>query len=125
MNAIRIVALSVLLAAGGSLAEGKKKTAEQPKTPEPVLTEADKPKTCTDQCEMMEKLMVEPCKKGANSANKQARQMCSDQAKQVVDACYGSCKDKGQVDKQYIMERIKMPAGYKPESGGSGGDDAH
>lgn len=121
MNAFRIIALSVLLASGGALAQSgksnqkpltKKQQQQMPNMPESPLTEADRPKTCDDQCKVLEKVMVDPCKKGAGS-NKQAQQMCSNNAKQVVDACYGSCKEKGRVDKQYVMERIKPPAGYQ------------
>lgn len=114
MNAIRIIALGVLLTAGGALAQAKKKTAEpaQPKTVKPVVTEADAPKSCEDQCKVMEKVLTDPCKQGAGT-NKQAQQACANNSKQVVDACYGSCKEKGRIDKQYIMERIKPPAGYK------------
>ncbi len=125
MNAIRIIALSVVLAAGGALAQGKKKT--PPPMPKPILTEKDIPKTCADQCKVMEKVLVEPCKKGAGN-NKAAQQACGKNSKQVVDACYGSCRDKGRVDKQYVLERIKPPKGYKPPQGGEEfeeGDHAH
>jgi hypothetical protein len=111
VNVIRILAVSVLLVAGGALAQGKKKQA-QPEVPESPLTAADKPKTCDDQCKVMEKLLVDPCKKGAGD-NKAALQACTKNAMQVVDACYGSCKEKGRLDKQYILERVKPPPGYK------------
>jgi hypothetical protein len=119
LNAIPIIALSVLLTAGGALAQSSQgsqssqsKKKNMPQLPESPLTEADRPKTCDDQCKVLEKIMVDPCKKGAGT-NKQAQQMCSQNAKQVVDACYGSCREKGKVDKQYVMERIKPPPGYK------------
>ncbi len=127
MNFIRIIALGVLLVAGGAQAEeGKKKT---PPTAEPVtppITSAEAPKTCADQCLMMEKLLLEPCKKGAG-ANKQAQQGCANTTRQMVNACNGSCREKGRIDKQYILERMKPPAGYKPSEGSSneGEGDAH
>jgi hypothetical protein len=128
VNAIRIIALSVLLVAGGALAEGKKKAAPQPEPVKPQITAADKPKNCADQCKVMEKMLLDPCKQGAG-ANKAAQQACANNTKQIVDACYGSCKEKGRLDKQYIMERMKPPAGYKPQGGSSGGEegegDAH
>lgn len=128
MNAIRIIALSVLLVAGGALAQGKKKAESQPATVKPPITAADKPKSCADQCQLMEKVLLDPCKQGAGT-NKAAQQACATNTKQVVDACHSSCKEKGRIDKQYIMERMKPPAGYKAkaESSGSaeGEGDAH
>lgn len=134
MNALRIIALSVLLASGGAMAQAspKKLTEKQqkqmPNIPESPLTEADRPKTCDDQCKVMEKVLVSPCVNGS-STNKQAQQMCKEQAKQVVDACYGSCKEKGRVDKQYVMERIKPPAGYQAAKDAAakngGGEEGH
>lgn len=125
MNALRIIALSALLASGAALAQhAKQPTAKQqkqmPAIPESPLTEADKPKTCDDQCKVLEKIMTDPCKKGAGS-NKQAQQMCEKNSKQMVDACYGSCREKGRVDKQYVMEHIKPPPGYKPSDAKKGG----
>lgn len=134
MNALRIIALSVLLASGGALAQGspkhltEKQKKQMPNIPESPLTEADKPKTCADQCKVLEKVMVEPCKKGAGT-NKQAQQKCQENSKQVVDACYGSCKEKGRVDKQYVMEHIKPPAGYQAAKDAAakngGGEEGH
>jgi hypothetical protein len=128
VNAIRIVALSALLLAGGALAEGKKKAAAQPESVSVPISEADKPKTCADQCQLMEKMLLDPCKKGAGT-NKRAQQSCANSTKQMVDACHGSCKEKGRIDKQYIMEHIKPPAGYKPKDASSGSEegegDAH
>lgn len=128
MNAIRIIALSVLLVAGGALAEGKKKAAPPQGPAKPLVTAADKPKSCADQCQLMEKMMLDPCKQGAGS-NKAAQQACASNTKKMVDACYGSCKDKGRIDKQYILERMKPPAGFKAKEGSSSGEegegDAH
>lgn len=128
MNAIRIIALSALLVAGGALAEGKKKAAAQPEAIKPPVTAADKPKTCADQCKVMEKMLLEPCKKGAG-ASQRAQQSCASQTRQMVDACNGSCKEKGRIDKQYMMEHVKPPAGYKPKEGSQksteGEGDAH
>ncbi|HYH94531.1 hypothetical protein [Hyalangium sp.] len=129
MNALRIIALSVLLAAGGSLAEDKnQKRPPKPDLPKPVMTAAQKPETCSDQCKLMETAMVEPCKKGAGKS-KSAQKSCEKRAQKMVDVCYGSCAEKGRIDKQYMLERIKPPAGYKvPQegahgSGQEGGDD--
>lgn len=134
MNAIRVITLSMLLASGGALAQqsqgtaSKKQKPQVPNIPESPLTEADRPKTCDDQCRVLEKIMVDPCKKGAGT-NKQAQQMCEKNSKQVVDACYGSCKEKGRVDKQYVMEHIKPPPGYKPADAaakkGGGAEEGH
>ncbi len=128
MNFIRIIALSVLLVAGGALAQGKKKEAPQPAPVKPPITSADKPKSCADQCQLMEKMLVDPCKQGAGN-NKSAQQACATNAKQIVDACNSSCKEKGRIDKQYIMERMRPPAGYKAKAESSGGEedpgDAH
>jgi hypothetical protein len=134
LNALRIIALSVLLASGGAMAQAapKKLTEKQqkqmPNIPESPLTEADRPKTCADQCKVLEKVMVDPCVKGAGT-NKQAQQMCKNNSKQVVDACYGSCKEKGRVDKKYVMEHIKPPAGYQAAKDAAakngGGEEGH
>jgi hypothetical protein len=118
----------MLLVAGGAMAQGQSKKKQTASVPESPLTEADRPKTCDDQCNVMEKIMVEPCKKGSGG-NKQAQQMCSNNAKQVVDACRGSCKDLGRIDKEYVLDRIKPPAGYKAakEGDAKGGatEEAH
>jgi hypothetical protein len=134
VSSFRIVALSVLLATSASLAATKStKKYPPPEIPKPILTAADRPKTCADQCKLMEKVMVEPCKKGAGS-NKEAQQQCSKRGKDMVDACEGSCKEKGRVDKQYMLERIKPPPGYKPgqmpakaesKKGSQGAQDEH
>ena len=127
MNAIRIIALGALLLAGGALAEGKKKAEAKPEVVKPTVTAADKPKTCADQCMVMEKMLLEPCKKGAG-ASKRAQQACASNTNQMVEACYGSCKEKGRIDKQYMMEHVKPPAGYKPKEARQsteGEGDAH
>src|SRR5262245_56812090 len=121
------MALSVVQAAGGALAGGPKK-AQLPPQQKPILTEADKPKTCADQCKVLEKILVEPCKQEAG--DKKQEQDCVKDSKSMIDACYGSCKEKGRVDKQYVLEHYKPPANYKGAQGGGSGnseehDDAH
>lgn len=113
MNVIRIAALSVLLAASAAGAQAKKKQ-QPPPVPEPVVkvTEKDMPKTCGDQCGLIEKFCAEPCKKGAGD-NKAAQKSCEASCKSLTDACHGSCKEKGRLDKQYMMERLKPPSGMK------------
>lgn len=113
MNAIRVIALSVLLAAGTALAEeGSAKKASKPAVPKPVITQADRPKSCADQCKLLEKAMLEPCKKGAGKS-KSAQKSCGERTQRMVDACNGSCREKGRIDKQYMLERVKPPRGYK------------
>lgn len=128
MNVIRIAALSLMLAASVAAAQTKKEK-EQAKAqlPKQMFTEKDIPKTCTDQCDLMKKAIAEPCKQGAGD-NKAAQKDCEASTQQLVDVCYGSCKEKGRLDKQYMMERLKPPAGAKvPQGGqqGGGDDDAH
>jgi hypothetical protein len=122
VNVIRVATLSVLLAASVAWAQAKKPP--QPKAPEkPMFTEQDKPKTCSDQCDLMEKFLTEPCKKGAGD-NKAAQKDCETNVKQMVNACNGSCKDKGRLDKQYMMERMKPPPGTPlPQGGQQGGGE--
>jgi hypothetical protein len=126
VNVIRIATLSLLLAASVAGAQTKKEQ-EQAKAqmPKQMFTEKDIPKTCTDQCELMKKAITEPCKQGAGS-NKAAQKDCETSTQQLVDACYGSCKEKGRLDKQYMMERIKPAGGKLPKGGQQGGgeDDA-
>jgi len=128
VNMIRIAALSVLLSASVAVAQSKKMKEAQAKTPKPMLTEKDRPKTCSDQCTLMEKFLTEPCKKGAGE-NKGAQKSCEQSAQQMVAACEGSCKEKGRIDKQYMMERMKPPPGVKlPPQGqqkASGGEEGH
>lgn len=121
MNFLRITFLSVLLAASVAVAQSKK--AQKPTTPpKPPITEADKPKTCDDQCDLIDKVCADPCKKGAGN-NKGAQKACEDSCKQMVSVCRGSCRDKGRLDKQYMMERLKPPGGVQiPKEGeGEGG----
>ncbi|PTL82221.1 hypothetical protein [Vitiosangium sp. GDMCC 1.1324] len=106
----RTAALGLLLAAGLSSAQAKKK-ATPPKAPKPVLTKA--PKTCADQCEAIETICSDPCN---DIKGNDAKSACKASCKDVADACSGSCKAKGKVDAQYMMERItppKAPAGVK------------
>lgn len=122
MNVIRIAALSFMLAASVAGAQTKKeKQQAKAQQPKPMFTEKDVPKTCTDQCELMKKAITEPCKQGAGN-NKAAQKSCETDTQQLVDACYGSCKEKGRLDKQYMMERIK-PAGAKMPKGEQGGGE--
>lgn len=110
----RTAALGLLLAAGLSSAQAKKKAAP-PTPPKPVLTKA--PKTCADQCEAIEKICSDPC--NDIKGNDSAKSACKTNCKQVSDACSGSCKEKGKVDAQYMMERItppKAPAGVKVQN---------
>ena len=127
MNVIRIAALSVLLAASVAGAQTKKaKQAAQEalkKSDQPVLTEKDRPKTCSDQCGLMEKMIVDSCKKGAGE-NKAAQKSCEDTVKNMVTACEGSCAEKGRIDKQYMMERLKPPGGVKVPQGAKKGSES-
>jgi len=130
VNVIRIAALGVLLAASVAMAQSKKMKEAKAQTPKPVISEKDKPKTCSDQCDLMEKFCVDPCKKGA-AENKAAQKACEQNCQQVVAACEGSCKEKGRLDKQYMMEHMKPPPGVKlppqdkKSSGGKEGQDEH
>jgi hypothetical protein len=138
VNVIRIAALSVLLAASVAGAQSKKEQLQQQKQQQKQQAKAaaataaatEKPKTCADQCDMMEKFCSDPCKKGA-AENKQAQKSCEASCQQVVDLCNGSCKEKGRVDKQYMLERLKPPGGAKftkegdPATGGEGATNAH
>jgi hypothetical protein len=103
---LRSVTLGVLLAAGLASAQTPKKKKEAaPQPPKPLVTKA--PKTCADQCEIIDKVCAEPCKdiKG----NPDAKRACEANCKQMADACNGSCKSKGKMDAQYMMENIKPP----------------
>ena len=96
MNALRIIALSVLLASGGAMAQAapKKLTEKQkkqmPNIPSLRSRKADRPKTCADQCKVLEKVMVDPCSEGADQQAGPAD--VHDESKQVVDACEGSAR---------------------------------
>ncbi|MDY7231249.1 hypothetical protein [Hyalangium rubrum] len=123
MNFLRITLLSVVLAAGVASAQGK--NAQTPKKPpEPVLTEADMPKTCDDQCTLMDKFCADPCLKGAG-ANKAAQKACHDNCTKMIDACRGSCREKGRLDKQYMMEKLKPAPGMRPPPGAEEEGDEH
>jgi hypothetical protein len=132
VNFFRIAALSVLLAASvaGAQTKKQKEEAERAKAnvPKPIITEKDRPKTCTDQCALMKKMIVDNCKKGAGE-NKAAQKSCEDTVNNMVSACEGSCNEKGRLDKQYIMERLRPPGGVKvPQGGqqqGAGGEEDH
>jgi hypothetical protein len=133
VNFIRIAALSVLLAASLAGAQTKKQKEEAKKAvanaPKPIITAADRPKTCPDQCALMKKMILDNCKKGAGE-NKGAQKRCESTIDNMVDACEGSCREKGRLDKQYMMEHIKPPGGMKvPKDGQKGSesedDDAH
>lgn len=100
----RTAALGLLLAASLATAQSKKKAAPPP-PPKPVLTKA--PKTCADQCEALQTVCTKPCEDSKGSA--QAKTACKANCQQMVDACSGSCKTKGKVDSQYMMEHIKPP----------------
>jgi hypothetical protein len=136
VNVIRIAALSVLLAASaaGAQQQSTKKAkeaaqAELAKVSKPIVTEKDKPKTCSDQCALMEKVMADSCKKGAGD-NKAGQQGCQSFVENMVTTCEGSCAEKGRIDKQYMMERLKpvgggkMPKGAQ-SSGAEGEGDEH
>jgi hypothetical protein len=114
VNAIRIAALSVLLAASGALAQGKKQV---PKLPEPVITEKDIPKNCDEQCDLVEKVAASSCLQEAKT--KQAQQKCGEPFAKMVAVCKDSCREKGRIDKQFMMERMKPPPGVKPPKEGS------
>lgn len=105
-TALRVLMMGSLVWVGG--AAWAKKPAPPP-PPKPITTKA--PKNCQEQCDLVEKMCTEPC--GKMKGSPQAKQACSSQCKQVADACGGSCKEKGKIDDQYIMERIKPP---KPPS---------
>jgi len=134
VNVIRIAALSVLLAASVAGAQSKKakQAAKEAmaKSDQPVLTAKDRPKTCSDQCALMQKMIGDGCKKGAGE-NKAAQKSCEETANNMVTACQGSCAEKGRIDKQYMMERLKPPGGAKLPQGAKKGseaeghDDAH
>ena len=110
MNAIRIAALSVLLCASAALAQSKKE--QPPKLPKPVLTAKDMPKSCDQQCDMVEKLASHSCVEKAGT-NQAAKQKCGKPFAQMTKACKDSCRDKGHIDRQYMMERMKPPPGVK------------
>jgi len=125
VNAIRIITLSALLAASVALAQGKKE--QMPKPPEPIITEKDLPKTCDQQCDLIEKLATSSCVKEAGN-NKQAKQDCGKPFAQMMAACKDSCREKGRIDQKFMMERMKPPPGVKPPKEGSkskGEDHAH
>jgi hypothetical protein len=141
VNVSRIIALCALLAASLAGAqesakarkerEARKAAAvELAKTGQSMPTKIEKPKTCADQCGLMRTMMTENCKKGAGS-NKQAQKSCEKLAQDTADTCEGSCAEKGRIDKQYMMERMKPPSGVKlpkdalKDSGGEAKDDAH
>jgi hypothetical protein len=98
-----VLLVGVLLGAG--LAMAKPKPTTQPPPP-PVTKEM--PKTCEDQCALMEKTCSDPCKK-IKKGSAQAKQACSANCDQMAVACSGSCREKGRIDAQYIMEHIKPP----------------
>jgi len=67
---------------------------------------------------------------GLLSGNKQAQKSCEKNAQDISDTCEGSCAEKGRIDKQYMMERLKPPGGVKMPQGGkqsseAEADDAH
>lgn len=102
----RSVSLAVLLAAGLASAQAPKKKKEAaPQPSKPLVTKA--PKTCSDQCAIIEDVCADPCKEIKDNA--QAKQACAANCKQMADACSGSCKNKGKLDAQYMMENIKPP----------------
>jgi hypothetical protein len=110
----RTAVLGLLLAAGLATAQSTKKPTPPP-PPKPVITKA--PKTCADQCDVMQTVCVNPCNDIKGSA--QAKSACKSNCQQMADACSGSCKAKGKIDSQYMMERItppRAPAGTKVKS---------
>jgi hypothetical protein len=99
----RITLLGLLLSAGLSVAA----------EPRAVASEAA---TCEEQCKALDEACSNPCKDIRGGA----RAACSAQCKQLGNACKGSCREKGEIDAQYMLERIKPP---KAPSGGPRGED--
>ncbi|XXF79337.1 hypothetical protein P2318_06180 [Myxococcaceae bacterium GXIMD 01537] len=102
MNPLAILCVGMLLGAGLSFAKPPKPAPP----PEPITKEA--PKTCEDQCVLMEKACTDPCKK-MKKGSPQAKAACTANCDQISAACSGSCREKGRMDAQYIMKHIKAP----------------
>lgn len=110
-TAIRTAVLGLLLSAGLVFAQApKKKKEETQPPPKPIITKA--PKTCAEQCEFIDKICSSPCDDIKDNAN--AKASCKADCGQMAAVCEGSCKEKGKVDAQYMMEHIKPP---KPPPG--------
>ena len=108
MNSLFLLVIGVLLGAGLSFAKAPK----APKAPPPPVTK-EAPRTCADQCEVLEKSCKDPCQK-MKKGSAQAKAACNSSCQQIANACSGSCKEKGRIDGQYIMENIRPP---KPPPG--------
>jgi hypothetical protein len=113
MTSLSLLCVGVLLGAGLAFAKA-------PKTPSPPPAPPAKkaPQTCDDQCEFLETSCTDPCKK-MKKGSAQAKAACSANCQQIAKACYGSCKEKGRIDGQYIMEHIRPPKA--PGGGQQGG----
>lgn len=114
MTSFSFLLVGLLLGAGLSFAKAPK----APAAPPPPVTKKT-PRTCEDQCELMEKTCKDPCTK-MKKGSPQAKAACASNCNQIAKACAGSCREKGRIDGQYIMENIRPP---KPPAGSRGGFD--
>ncbi|QRK08215.1 hypothetical protein JQX13_51230 [Archangium violaceum] len=104
-TSLRTAVLGLLLAAGLASAESPKKKDAKPTPPKPAVTKV--PKTCADQCELLNTFCADPCNKIKN--NEPAKAACKNNCTQMASTCNGSCKSKGKIDEKYMMEHIKVP----------------
>lgn len=81
-----------------------------------ILPNGKPPKTCSEECDVIERVMKMQCEKMTKKKPTNAKG-CKNREDDMVKSCRDSCAAKGKIDKEYMKQHMKKPQAPPGRSG--------